>query len=321
MIDEFLQLLKKINGKEIFHQYARAHVLFFAMLLTLLLGFSRKSLEIVRLAVSNRILCRLRKKYRRFIAQYKATEDLNLSHTHANILWVCWLQGMEAAPDIVQYCYQSLLTHIKDKEIRLLTEKNYRDYVSFPRHIQKKIDTHVISRTHMSDLLRLELLNRYGGTWIDATVFCSGGYIPEYMLNADLFLFQDLKPGLDGHCTCISSWFMTACADHPILRLTSALLYEYWKVNTKMVDYFLFHCFFQLAIEAYPEHWNQVIPFSNAIPHILLLRLFEQYDAKIWDALKNMSCFHKLSYKHTADQEKKEDTYYNVLFHKEREAS
>ena len=35
------------------------------------------------------------------------------------------------------------------------------------------IDSGQITKTHLSDLLRLELLIRYGGTWIDATVFCT----------------------------------------------------------------------------------------------------------------------------------------------------
>lgn len=313
---ELLRLYQKSGGKEILRQYARAHVLFFFLLLTMILGFSHKALEIVRLAVSNRVLCIMRKKYYRFIEQYKKLHNPALTHKHSNTIWVCWLQGMEAAPSIVQCCYHSLLTHVKDKKIILLTEENYREYVKFPSYIQEKIDNNVISKTHMSDLLRLELLNHYGGTWIDATVFCSGENIPEYMLSSDLFLFQDLKPGLDGHCTCISSWFITSSANHPILKLTLALLYEYWKVNTKMIDYFLLHSFFQLAIEAYPEVWKQVIPFSNAVPHILLLRLFEPYDAKIWEALKNMCCFHKLTYKYAEEKKQLKNTYYDVLFHK-----
>lgn len=315
---ELLHLFKKIDGKEILRQYARTHVLFLSLLLTMLLGFSHKSLEIVRLAVSNRILCKMRKKYRRFIEQYKASQNRDFTHSHSHTIWVCWLQGMETAPDIVQCCYHSLITHMTDRKIILLTENNYHDYVHFPPYIQEKIDKNVISKTHMSDLLRLELLNRYGGTWIDATVFCSGVDIPEYMLDAELFLFQDLKPGLDGHCTCISSWLITASANHPILRLTLALLYEYWKENTKMIDYFLFHDFFQLAIEAYPEVWKQVIPFSNAIPHILLLRLFESYDEKVWTALNDMCCFHKLSYKFTENEEMRIGTYYDVLFRQGR---
>ena len=314
---KFVQLFNKVGGKQVLLQYSRAHVLLFALVETLLLGFSKKSLEILRLAINNKVLGKLRKKYKRFIKEYKEQESQDLEQNHSNKVWVCWLQGIENAPGLVQKCYQSLQENLMDREIILLTEENYRDYVQFPDYIQQKIDSGVITKTHMSDLLRLELLNNYGGTWIDATVFCSGGNIPDYMLDSDLFLFQNLKPGLDGHCTRISSWFITACTNHPILRLTQAMLYDYWKTNKGMMDYFLIHDFFELAIEAYPEEWNMVVPFSNSVPHILLLRLFEKYNEKVWKNEKEMTPFHKLSYKFDVNQENVIGTYYDALFNDE----
>lgn len=307
---KFVQLFKKVGGIEILKQYWRAHVFFFAMLETVMLGFSKKSLEIVRLAVNNRILNKLRKKYRPFIENYVKNDVQNLEKKQSKKVWVCWLQGMENAPEMVKICYQSLQDNLHDREIVLLTEENYRDYVTFPDYIQGKIDQGIISKTHMSDLLRLELLIQYGGTWIDATVYCSGNDYPDYMFESDLFVFQNLKPGLDGHCTRISSWFMSACSNQPILLLTRALLYDYWKKKNYMVDYFLLHDFFELAIEVYPEEWKKVVPFSNAIPHILLLRLFEEYDEKIWYAVKEMTYFHKMTYKYSKEEKNKKGTYY-----------
>jgi len=310
----FITLFKKVGGKEVLRQYWHAHVLLFALVQTLLNGFSKKSLEIVRLAVSHKILCKLRKKNRKFIAEFKATYSPQ-PKKHSNKVWVCWLQGMEKAPPLVQRCYRSLQENLPDREIILLTEENYRDYVTFPEHIQNKIDSNIITRTHMSDLLRLELLLQYGGTWVDATVFCSGKNIPGYMLDSELFVFQSLKPGLDGHPTALSSWFMTGCTNHPILELTRALLYRYWEKRKDMVDYFLIHDFFQLATEAYPEEWAAVHPFCNSVPHILLLRLFDPYNADTWQAVQDMTPFHKLSYKFSDEQAALPDTYYQHILH------
>ena len=92
------------------------------------------------------------------------------------------------------------MENLSDRNVHILTEENYRDYVTFPPFIQQKIDSGVISKTHMSDLLRLELLIRHGGLWLDATVLCTSPEVPAYMTDCDLFLFQDLKPGFDGHC-------------------------------------------------------------------------------------------------------------------------
>lgn len=310
---KFVQLFKKAGGKDVLKKYWHAHVLFFAMFETLLLGFSKKSLEIVRLAVDQKILCKLRRKYRPFIKEYQKNVQNDMERKQSNKVWICWLQGIENAPEMVKICYQSLEKNLHDKEIVLLTEENYRNYVTFPDYIQRKIDQGIISKTHMSDLLRLELLIKYGGTWIDATVYCSGDNYPDYVFESDLFVFQDLKPGLDGHATSISSWFMSACTSNPILCLTRAMLYDYWKKKNCMVDYFLLHDFFQLAIEAYPEEWKRVVPFSNSIPHILLLRMFDEYDEKIWCAVKKMTCFHKMTYKYSKEQENIKGTYWRKI--------
>ncbi len=309
---KFLALFKKVGGFGVLKQYLRARVFLFAMIQTLLLGFSKKSLEILRLAVNNRILGKLRKKYRRFIEDYK-TNAQPLPRTRSNKVWVCWFQGMEKAPALVQRCYRSLQENLPDREIILITQDNYRQYVTLPDYIEEKAARGIIPKAQYSDLLRLELLLRHGGTWIDSTVFCSGGNIPDYMLNSDLFMFQTLKPGLDGHPTSISNWFITACTGHPLLMLTQALLYEYWKKHDFLVDYFIFHLFFQLAIEAYPEEWSRVIPFSNSVPHILLLRLFEKADEKTWQALQDMTPFHKLSYKFGDTETQKDGTYFRML--------
>jgi len=80
-----------------------------------------------------------------------------------------------------------------------------------------------------------------------------------------------------------------------------------------MIDYFLLHDFFQLAIEAYWEEWEKVIPFSNSVPHILLLRMFETYDEDVWNAVKEMTSFHKLSYKFDKRKIEYKDTYYDRI--------
>ena len=165
----------------------------------------------------------------------------------------------------------------------------------------------------MTDLLRLELLLKYGGTWIDATVFCTNSNIPEYMLDSELFLFQCLKPGRDGHSTVISNWFITAKSNNRILYATRELLYIYWKENNNLYDYFIFHIFFEMAIEKYQDEWKKVVPVSNSTPHILLLCLFEKYDDEMWNAITKQSVFNKLTYKFSEKEIKQENTYYRKI--------
>lgn len=318
MMSDFGKIFKKVNGGKVLKEYAQSHVLFHALALTAIEGTSKKSLEIVRESVSNKVVKRLRKQYAPFIAEFKKgdAERAKLPHDHSNKVWVCWLQGLEEAPTIVKKCYQSLLDNLDDREIVLLTNENYKDWVTFPSHIQEKIEDGTISKAHMSDYLRLELLEHYGGTWIDATILCTGSDVPDYIWNSDLFIYQIMKPGLDGHAARTSNWFITATTNNPILCLTKEMLYEYWKKNNRAVDYFIFHDMIELAIEAYPEEWMKVVPVSSSIPHILLLRFAEKYDENVWEATKEMTPFHKLSWKFSDEQlaeMEKPGTFYDVI--------
>lgn len=314
---QFIEIFNKVGGKDVLIQYRRAHVLFFALTETVLVGFSKKSLEIVRLAVNNRIYERLKKKNKAFIEEYVNSHyEYSVSRKHTPIIWTIWLQGIENAPEIVKKCYESIVENIKDREIIVITEDNYKDYVNFPDFILEKYEKGIISKVHFADLLRIELLANHGGTWLDGTVFCSETPVQKYILDSELFLFQNLKPGLDGQCRAISSWLMTAWAGNPIILLTRALLHNYWSKNDYAVDYFILHDFMQMAIEAYPEEWKKVVPFSNSTPHILLLRMFEQYDEKIWNSLKTQTPFHKMTYKFKDEQTKLKGTYYDMIFNK-----
>ncbi|MCQ2123213.1 MAG: capsular polysaccharide synthesis protein [Fibrobacter sp.] len=311
-------MLKKLGGKNFFIQLWRARVLFFSIWIIISLGFRRKSLEISRLAINNRRLEKIRRKFKKYAIDF----SLNFAQQkHENIksnkVWILWLQGIDKAPALVKKCFSSMQKNLHNREVVLLTEENYRDFVSFPQYIQEKINSGIITKTHFSDLLRLELLERYGGTWIDATVYCSGNDYPEHLFDSDLFVYQCLKPGLDGECYSISSWFMTAATNNPIICLTKHLLYEYWKKNNHMIDYFLIHDFFEIALETYPEEWKKVIPFCNSVPHMLLLRLFDTYDSTMWQAIKGQTCFHKLSYKFDSSDAEKSNTFYSEILVKD----
>ena len=67
------------------------------------------------------------------------------------------------------------------------------------------------------------------------------------------------------------------------------------------------------VLEKYEEDWKKIIPRDNATPHILLLRLFDQYDEKTWTAIKSQTQFHKLTYKFSEEKQREQGTYYKVL--------
>ena len=305
------ETFKKQGGIKLLKQYWQGGALFTGIGQFILLGKSRTSLEILRLSTTLKTKQKLEKKFKWKLEEFDKSY-IEKEHKASNIIWICWFQGIENAPYIVKKCYQSVKKYNSDKEIVVLTENNFDQYVTFPEYILSKWKQGIITNTHMTDLLRLELLITYGGLWLDATVLCTGA-APEYFFNSDLFFYQTLKPGRDGHASYISSWLMEAKSNNKILMATRELCYEYWKTNNSMWDYFLLHDFMSIVLEKYAEDWKKIIPRDNATPHILLLRLFDKYDEKIWDAIKAQSQFHKLTYKFDKEKEKEKGTYFEVL--------
>lgn len=312
------EVLKKQGGIDFVRQLLESRTLITAIGEFVLLGKEKKALEILRLAIQYKTKKNLEKKYKYQIQMFDKNLNDELEHKQSNKVWVCWFQGMDQAPPIVKRCFQSLEENLKDKEIILITKENMDEYVKFPDYIIEKWEKGQITNTHMTDLLRLELLINYGGMWIDSTVMCTRETkdIPDYYFNSDLFLYQTLKPGRDGQAQLISSWLISAKTHNRILIMTRELCYEYWKKNTRLQDYFLFHDFFSIALEHNRKDWNAIIPKDNASSHIILLRLFEQYDEKIWNAAMEQTPFHKLTYKFDKEQAAQENTFYKKIITK-----
>lgn len=310
------QIFEKQGGMTLLKRYFKSGAFFSSIGEFLLLGKSRTALEILRLSAQLKAKQKLEKKYKEKLIEFDSIYDENLPHKVSNKVWVCWFQGMENAPSLVKKCYQSLKDNLVNKEIVLITSDNMMDYVQFPDFIVEKWKSGQITHTHMTDLLRLELLIKYGGMWLDATVLCTEKEenIPKYFFDSDLFLYQCLKPGRDGHAILISSWLMSAKSNNKMLMAARYLCYEYWKKNNDMIDYFLLHDFISIVFEHYTEDWNKIVPRDNATPHILLLRLFDKYDENLWKAIKEQTPFHKMTYKFSKENTELEGTFYNKLF-------
>ena len=309
------EVFAKQGGMKLIKQYWKSGALFTAGMEFLLLGKDAKALEILRISAEYKAKRKLEKRYIKSLERLQGEYDKTLPCNQSDKVWVCWFQGMENAPDLVKACFRSLKDNLTSREIILITQENMKEYVEFPDFILSKWEKGEITHTHMTDLLRLELLLKYGGTWIDATVYCSCNEqeIPSYFFESNLFFYQALKPGRDGMAAFVSSWYMSACSNNKVLWLTKELCYEYWKAHDSMVDYFLLHDFLCMVLENNEEEWKEIVPKDNSTPHILLLRLFERYNNEMYENVVAQTPFHKLSYKFSDEQKQLDGTYYKHI--------
>lgn len=230
------------------------------------------------------------KKYKKFLNKLEYTKNTN---QFSNKVWWCWFQGEENAPDLNKACLKSLRKNLFDREIIVITDKNYKKYIELPEYIYEKYNKGIITKTHFSDILRANLLVKYGGTWIDSSVLCTS--YDKDLFDNNLFVYQNWKTG--DNSIVASSWFITSEVNNPILKDTLYLLNEYWKKHDYLVNYFLFHFFFTMASKKYNEQWKKIDRFSNIPPHILQFELLEEYSIDRFKQIEKMSSFHKLNQK------------------------
>ena len=241
---------------------------------------------------------------------YYASQQFD--HQRSNTIWFCWLQGMENAPEIVKVCYSSLQKHLPDRELKVIDENNWQDYVELPDYVLERWKKKQIPPANFSDLLRLQLLIRYGGTWIDATVLCTGKDHTEEYLNSDLFVFQYTRPGSD-KWGGIGNWFITACSNNEVLMVLRDMLYAYWKEYDCTLDYYIFHLFFSMLREVYPAEIS-AMPYGYAMRHIALAKHWaKKYDSEKWGNLVSKVSFHKLTYVIAKKTKADPENYYNWI--------
>ncbi len=103
---------------------------------------------------------------------YKKYINCNISNLNkiGNRIWMFWYTGFDTAPPIVQKCV-SIAHYINNAEIILLDKNNLEKFFIFEGRIKELFETKSISIQTFSDILRCQLLSKYGGFWFDATLW------------------------------------------------------------------------------------------------------------------------------------------------------
>ena len=250
-----LPLLKtrytQLGGLRLVRQYVKMGLLWPAAKMVLRYPFSKQTYKQVYLDTVRKVEPKLVKEYRPVMMEIAerisppstgsgtGSTTAQLEHKRSKIIWFCWLQGIENASEVVKVCYRSLTRHLgiagqarnEGYEVKVIDEKNWREYIDLPDYIIRHREKKQIPPAHFSDLLRLELLIKYGGTWIDSTVLCTGINNDNHNVNyldADLFMFQYTRPG-SSEWGGIGKWFISACADNPVLTVLREMLLAYWR--------------------------------------------------------------------------------------------
>lgn len=298
----------QFGGMQLIREYARMGLIPGIIKRTIKTIIHRQSFKNVVYPTYTEIDRFLRKKYTPLMLQLKEKYKNEIPKESAAKVWSCWLQGFDSAPEIVKACLASQRRFIQDKKHILITSDNYRNYVTLPAYIEDKYKKGRIPHALFSDLIRLELLIRYGGTWIDSTVLCTGSDYPKEYLNCYLFMYQYLNKQQQFAGT--SNWFISAKSNNKYLLILRDMLYQYWKDYNCTLEYYIFHRFFYMITQQYPEIIQNMPKGYNPAPLLLVKHFGEKYNEELMRRLCEQSCFHKTAYRLKGESYKNPDSFY-----------
>ncbi|WP_167639552.1 capsular polysaccharide synthesis protein [Segatella hominis] len=205
--------------------------------------------------------------------------------------------------------------HLPDYEFRVFDLSNYQQWIELPEFIVRKYKKGLIPAASFSDLLRLSLLQKYGGVWMDATVFCSGFGNEKLqgrwnrIMQSELTVFRYLKRGVMAPVG-LSNWFIAAVPHQIVISSVLDMLLAYWKDYNCLVDYYIIHLFLGLSLCEFPMVEARM-PRENSYHSILLGdALGRTFHQEQWRDLINHVSIHKLNYRKVGEVSKNPRGYY-----------
>lgn len=232
------------------------------------------------------------------VSSYKdRTCDPNENIGATSPIWVCWWQGEEQMPDIVKACYHSIQKHACTHPVILITSENYQKYVDIPEEILNKQKSGIIDITHFSDILRMMLLRKHGGIWMDSTLLIPSKnwmtlstrkiYSGVAIINLSITTYH-VEDGSAFCCLRKGNLLPSIIAD---------LHLSYWRKHNKLIDYLLLDYTFAIARAHVPaiRHMIEQIPITVMGP--LGKCLNDEYTEEAWQKFCTDYDFHKLTYK------------------------
>ena len=188
-------------------------------------------------------------------------------------IWMLWMDGLDAAPFVVQQCVASWIAKNPTWQVIVLDKDTLAEHVNLDELCGENAE--YISIQALSDIIRINLLVKHGGVWVDATCFCNkplDEWLPAYM-DHGFFAFRD--PGPDRP---ISSWFIATTKDSATAQLYGEKVNRFWKTrvykNQKNVVGWFARRFLQSRLQESPHGSSRFKRLSSAMSKLRVYPYF-----------------------------------------------
>lgn len=235
----------------------------------------------------------IKNKYNDIIENYKNIDnEINYIDEKCPI-FIFWWQGMDDAPEIVKACLNSVKRHVGNHQINIIDKNNFRKYIDIPNYILENFNKGKISITHLSDVLRFNLLYKYGGIWIDATVYLTQDFDKE-LYNHRFYTVRHNKH--KSYHVCKGLWTTSLIAsgkNNQLMKFMKELLSEYLKDNEIFISYLLIDALLAIAYENIEVFNKEIenVPINNTNFFELEKNLSNEYVLEELEKYKNTYIF------------------------------
>ena len=223
----------------------------------------------------------------------RAATQMEHTDDKSDTIFALWMQGIENAPPVVQACHRQLIRSTSRPVV-------YLDAAMLPKYVQLPSDISAMKMgmAHRSDLLRIELLARHGGTWLDATCLVRDDFddcLEDLLSASGFFAFAKRKATL-------SNWLLSVDGPgHYLILMLREALHAYWRHFGRMKGYYNFHYLFEGLVELDPgtrRNWEATPKILHHRASILQRHKFAPYNEERFRAYIDGSFVQKLSYKY-----------------------
>ena len=256
----------------------------------------------------------LEKEFYEFIINY---EFNTCNQKNSKIIWTLWMQGYENAPELVKSTIDSIrkFAELNNFQFILLEENTIEKYIVFPKLIKEKMDLGVIDYTKISDILRVSLLAKYGGTWVDATIYIKEEFDSSLLLQNYYTIktggIEDYSPNISNNRW--KGFFLSG--NSSLFSFTRDFFFEYYSRYDIAVDYLLIDYIFDIAYKYDEKIKNQMLELEKSNPNLFWLEshLGDEFDQKVWDNITETTKVFKTTYKLSEEIKSNKNNFYSKL--------
>lgn len=242
------------------------------------------------------VLTYLTSKYANVINKYKQSSMPNEILSPVCPIWICWFQGIEKAPLLIQKCVESVKRNAEGHPVVFLTLDNYQKYCTIPDFIIEKVKNHSITLTHFSDILRNALLSQKGGVWLDASIYLTAPYklydIPYQTVRQ--------KKADDGKFVSAYRWTgfcQAGVKGNPINSFVYDMFLAYHSCETELLDYYMIDYFMALGYNNIPTIKGMLdsVPYNNYDLYYMQINMLKPFSKDEYNLIKNRTNIFKLN--------------------------